>query len=151
MDALLTGIGLVLTPTNILLISAGVIIGILVGALPGLSSPMAIALLIPFTLTLDVVPAISMMAALYCAGTYGGSITAILINTPGAPPAAATSIDGYPMAQRGEAARALGLATYASVVGGILSLFIFLFSAPLPAPEIARLLSTGPRLGTLVD
>ncbi|MEZ5909963.1 MAG: tripartite tricarboxylate transporter permease [Hyphomicrobiaceae bacterium] len=133
MDALLTGIGLVLTPTNILLISAGVIIGILVGALPGLSSPMAIALLIPFTLTLDVVPAISMMAALYCAGTYGGSITAILINTPGAPPAAATSIDGYPMAQRGEAARALGLATYASVVGGILSLFIFLFSAPLLA------------------
>lgn len=133
MDALLSGFSMLADPLNIALIVIGVVIGVLVGALPGLSSPMAIALLIPFTIGLGPVPAVSMMAALYCAGTFGGSITAILINAPGAPPAAATALDGYPMAKRGEAGRALGLAVYASVFGGILSLFIFLFSAPLLA------------------
>jgi putative tricarboxylic transport membrane protein len=94
---------------------------------------MAIALLLPFSLSLEPVPAIAMMAALYCAGTFGGSITAILINAPGAPPAVATAFDGYPMAQRGEAGRALGLAAVSSVTGGIFSLIIFLFAAPLLA------------------
>lgn len=133
MDAVATGLLLLLDPINIGLIIIGVVIGVLVGALPGLSSPMAIALLIPFTIGLGPVPAVSMMAALYCAGTFGGSITAILINAPGAPPAAATALDGYPMAKRGEAGRALGLAAYASVFGGVFSLVIFLFSAPLLA------------------
>lgn len=133
MDAVITGFSMMLEPFNIFLIVIGVFVGVLVGALPGLSSPMAIALLIPFTIGLDPVPAIAMMAALYCAGTFGGSITAILINTPGAPPAAATALDGYPMAQRGEAGRALGLATFSSVTGGILSLLIFLVAAPLLA------------------
>lgn len=133
MDAVLTGLSLTLEPLNILLIIGGVLIGVLVGALPGLSSPMAIALLIPFTISLEPVPAIAMMAALYCAGTFGGSITAILINAPGAPPAAATALDGYPMAKRGEAGRALGLAAISSVTGGLLSLIIFLFAAPLLA------------------
>lgn len=131
MDAVVTGLAMAVDPYNIVLILGGVVIGVLVGALPGLSSPMAIALLIPFTISLGPVPAVAMMAALYCAGTYGGSITAILINAPGAPPAAATALDGYPMAKRGEAARALGLATFASVFGGIISLFIFLFATPL--------------------
>ena len=66
---------------------------------------MAIALLTPFTIQLEPIPAIAMMAALYCAGTFGGSITAILINAPGAPPAVATALDGYPMAKRGEYGR----------------------------------------------
>ena len=73
------------------------------------------------------------MAALYCAGTFGGSITAILINAPGAPPAAATALDGYPMAKRGEAGRALGIATVSSVIGGVLSLFVFVLAAPVLA------------------
>jgi len=107
-----------------------VLIGVVVGALPGLSSPMAVALLLPFTITLDPVPAIGMMAALYCAGTFGGSITAILINAPGAPPAVATALDGYPMAKRGEAGRALGIATFSSVFGGVFSLIVFIFAAP---------------------
>jgi putative tricarboxylic transport membrane protein len=97
---------------------------------------MAVALLLPFSLSLEPIPAISMMAALYCAGTFGGSITAILINAPGAPPAVATAFDGYPMAKRGEAGRALGLAAVSSVTGGIFSLFIFLFLAPMLA-EVA--------------
>ena len=133
MDIVLQGMGLVLDPFTVFLIIIGVLIGVLVGALPGLSSPMAVALLLPFTITLEPVPAIGMMAALYCAGTFGGSITAILINAPGAPPAAATALDGYPMAQRGEAGRALGLAAISSICGGIISLIIFLVATPLLA------------------
>ncbi len=130
MDAFIQGLSLLSTPENIGLIAAGVLIGVMVGALPGLSSPMAIALLIPFTIQLDPVPAISMMAALYCAGTFGGSITAILINAPGAPPAVATALDGYPMAKNGEPGRALGIATVSSVFGGVFSLFVFILAAP---------------------
>ena len=130
MDAFVQGISLLLVPSTIMLVFAGVLIGVLVGALPGLSSPMAVALLIPFTISMDPVPAISMMAALYCAGTFGGSITAILINAPGAPPAMVTAFDGYPMAKKGEPGRALGLATVASTIGGIFSLFVFIFAAP---------------------
>ena len=133
MEAVLQGAGLVLEPFNIMLIVIGVLIGVIVGALPGLSSPMAVSLLLPFTITLEPVPAIAMMAALYCAGTFGGSITAILINAPGAPPAAATALDGYPMAQRGEAGRALGLAAVSSICGGVISLIIFLVATPLLA------------------
>lgn len=132
-DAILLGLGIILTPMSILLILLSVLIGVIIGALPGLSSTMAVALLLPFTLGLDPVLAISMMAALYCAGTFGGSITAILINAPGAPPAVATALDGYPLAQRGEAGRALGIAAISSVAGGILSLFIFILTAPLLA------------------
>ena len=130
MDAILTGFGMLADPFTMALIFMGVIVGVAVGALPGLSSPMAIALLLPFTITLPPVQAISVMAALYCAGTFGGSITAILINAPGAPPAAATALDGYPMAKRGEAGRALGIATVSSVIGGVLSLFVFVLAAP---------------------
>ena len=133
MEDVVKGLGLLLEFENIILILGGVLIGVLVGALPGLSSPMAIALLIPFTISLEPVAAISMMAALYCAGTFGGSITAILINAPGAPPAVATALDGYPMAKNGEPGRALGLAAVASVLGGIFSLIVFIFAAPLLA------------------
>ena len=132
MEDIVKGIGLLLEFQNIILILSGVLIGVLVGALPGLSSPMAIALLIPFTISLDPVAAIAMMAALYCAGTFGGSITAILINAPGAP-AVATALDGYPMAKNGEPGRALGLAAVSSVFGGIFSLIVFIFAAPLLA------------------
>ncbi len=133
MDAVLQGLALAVDPFSIWLVFCGVLVGVLVGALPGLSSPMAVALLLPFTISLDPVPAIAMLAALYCAGTFGGSITAILINAPGAPPAAATAFDGYPMAKRGEAGRALGLAAVSSVSGGVISLVIFLLATPLLA------------------
>jgi putative tricarboxylic transport membrane protein len=129
MEPVIQGLSLLADPFNIFLIFVAVLIGVCVGALPGLSSPMAIALLLPFSLSLEPVPAIAMMAALYCAGTFGGSITAILINAPGAPPAVATAFDGYPMAKRGEAGRALGLAAVSSVTGGIFSLIVFIFAA----------------------
>ena len=133
MDPVIQGMSMMIDPFNLGLICIAVLIGVLVGALPGLSSPMAISLLMPFSITLEPIPAIAMMAALYCAGTFGGSITAILINAPGAPPAAATALDGYPMAKRGEAGRALGLAAFSSVVGGVFSLAVFLLAAPMLA------------------
>ena len=124
---------LVTDPVVLGLIALGTIGGVLVGALPGLSSSMAVALLLPFSLYLEPVPAIALLSALYCAGTFGGSITAILLNVPGAPPAAATAFDGYPMARRGEAGRALGMAAFASAFGGIFSALVLLFAAPLLA------------------
>ncbi|ETX13303.1 membrane protein [Roseivivax halodurans JCM 10272] len=132
-DAILTGISLIMTPTSLGLILFSVMAGVMVGALPGLSSTMAVALLLPFTIGMEPTVAISMMAALYVAGTFGGSITAILINAPGAPPAVATALDGYPMAQNGEAGRALGIAAVSSVTGGLLSLVAFIIAAPLLA------------------
>ena len=132
-DAIVTGITLIMSPLSLGLIFLAVLIGVIIGALPGLSSTMAVALLLPFTLGMDPVVAIAMMAALYCAGTFGGSITAILINAPGAPPAVATALDGYPMAQKGEAGRALGIAAVSSVCGGLLSLVAFIIAAPLLA------------------
>ena len=123
-------------PFVIGLIALGTLTGVLVGALPGLSSSMAIALLLPFSIYLDPIPAIALLSALYCAGTFGGSITAILINAPGAPPAVATAFDGYPMAVKGEAGRALGMAAVASVSGGIFSVFVLLFAAP-PLARVA--------------
>ena len=95
-----SNISLIIDAKTLALILGSTITGVLIGALPGLSSGMAIALLLPFTIYLEPSQAIAAMAALYCGGTFGGSITAILINAPGAPPAAATAFDGFPMAQR---------------------------------------------------
>ena len=127
---LISKITLILDLTTFLLILGSTIVGVLIGALPGLSSGMAIALLLPFTIYLEPNQAIAAMAALYCGGTFGGSITAILINAPGAPPAAATAFDGFPMAQNGQAGKALGMAAVSSVIGGIISLIVLIIFAP---------------------
>ncbi|WP_193171093.1 tripartite tricarboxylate transporter permease [Nisaea nitritireducens] len=131
MDAFLTALAAFSDPYLIAVILIGTIGGVLVGAMPGLSSTMATALLLPFTLTMDPIPAISLLSALYCAGTFGGSITAILVNAPGAPPAAATAFDGYPLAQNGKAGMALGMAAVSSVIGGIFSVVVLIVAAPL--------------------
>ena len=131
MDAFLTALSAFSDPYLLMVILIGTLGGVLVGAMPGLSSTMATALLLPFTLTMDPIPAISLLSALYCAGTFGGSITAILVNAPGAPPAAATAFDGYPLAQRGEAGMALGMAAVSSVIGGIFSIVVLIVAAPL--------------------
>ncbi len=132
MEPVLAGLSMLADISTLTAIVFGVLIGVLVGVLPGLSSPMAIALMIPFTIGMEPAAAIAMLAAFYFAGTFGGSITAILINAPGAPPAAATALDGYPMAKRGEAGRALGIATFSSVVGGLIGLLL------LAAPTLAK-------------
>jgi putative tricarboxylic transport membrane protein len=131
MDIFLTTAAMFADPYLIGVILIGTVGGVLVGAMPGLSSTMATALLLPFTLSMEPIPAISLLSALYCAGTFGGSITAILVNAPGAPPAAATAFDGYPLAQQGRAGLALGIATVSSTIGGIFSIIVLIVAAPM--------------------
>jgi len=117
-------------PLNILLILVGTALGILVGALPGLSSPMAITVLLPLTYPFEPIPALVLLMGVYVGTKLGGSFSAILLRTPGTPAAACTALDGFPMAEKGEAARALGLATMGSTCGGLISWFIAVTSIP---------------------
>lgn len=128
----------VIQPLSILGIVFGTTVGIFIGALPGLSSTMGIALLLPMTFGMDPGVGLPLLMAIYCGAMYGGSISAILINTPGTAAAAATCLDGYPMAQRGEAGKALGYSLVASVIGGQFSALVLLLVAP-PLSRISLL------------
>lgn len=108
----------------------GVAGGIVVGALPGLTASVGIILLLPLTYQLDPSTAMVMLCGMFCGAIYGGSISAILISTPGTPSAAATILDGYPLALKGQAGKALGVATIASTIGGIISTFCLIFISP---------------------
>lgn len=123
----------VLDPYLILLIFMTTILGVIIGVLPGLGSTTGAALLLPFTLTMEPVHAITVLATIYVSATFAGSITAILINTPGTAAAAATTFDGFPLAQRGEAGRALGISVVSSTVGGVFSVIVLCVAAPLLA------------------
>ena len=131
LQSLLAACGTVLTPMNILVIFAGAAVGIFVGAMPGLSSIMGLSLMLPVTLKFDGTTGILMLLGVFCGAIYGGSITAILIKTPGTANSAATVLDGYPLTQKGQAARALGVSTFASTFGGIFSAIMLLWTAPL--------------------
>ncbi len=120
-------------PYLMALILGTTVIGVIIGALPGLGATTGAALLLPFTLTMEPVPAIAVLTTIYVSATFAGAITAILINTPGTAAAAATCLDGYPLAQRGEAGRALGIAVVASTVGGVFSIFVLAIAAPMLA------------------
>jgi putative tricarboxylic transport membrane protein len=123
----------ILNPPNLLLVVVGTGFGILCGALPGISSSMAIILMLPFTYAMEPVESIAVLVAVYIGGACGGSISAILLRTPGTPEAVATTFDGYPMAMKGEAGKALGLAVSASSLGGIFSALAMVVAAPLLA------------------
>ena len=123
-------IGILLSLEGLLVLVLGTAIGIVLGAMPGIGSTVAVAIVLPFTLTMSQAPAIILLLAVYAGSVYGGSIAAILINTPGTPQSAATCLDGYPMAKRGEAGLALGWATVASVIGGLVSAVVLIFAAP---------------------
>ena len=112
------------------LIAAGTMAGIYIGAIPGLSVTMAVSILISFTFSWDVLPALSLMIGIFMGGVYGGSRTAILLNIPGAPSAIATALDGYPMAQRGEAGEAIGVTTVMSFFGGLIGILVLALAAP---------------------
>jgi putative tricarboxylic transport membrane protein len=133
MDAFAGGMAILLDPYMLWVILAGTVLGVIVGALPGLSGSTTTALLLPVTVTMTPVASLAFLGAIYCAANFGGSITAILINTPGDPSASATAYDGYPMAVKGEAARALGMSTVASAFGGIFSIIVMIIAAPLLA------------------
>ena len=110
-----------LQPVVLLSTLGGVIMGISFGAMPGLTSTMGVCLLMPLTFSLPPAAGMLMLIGIFCGALYGGSITAILINTPGTPSAAATVLDGYQFTLKGEAGRGLGIATLASFGGGIIS------------------------------
>ena len=132
-DALQAMASVVLDPYLIALIFGTTVLGVVIGVLPGLGATTGAALLLPFTLTMTPVHAITVLATIYVSATFAGSITAILINTPGTSAAAATTFDGYPLAQRGEAGRALGVAVVSSTVGGVFSVLVLCVAAPLLA------------------
>ncbi len=116
----------------VVIIIIGVIVGILAGAMPGLSPSTAVALLVPFSYTMEPALALILLTSIYIASNYGGSITAVLINTPGTPSAAVTAMDGYPLTQQGKAGKGLGTALIASTIGGAVGVAILiLFAVPL--------------------
>ena len=120
-------------PLNLILIFCGVLGGIIIGMIPGLTAAMGVALLIPFTFTMTPQMGMSLLVAVFVGGISGGCITAILIRMPGTPSSVATVIDGYPMAQQGKAGQAIGNAVVASFFGTVISAIILVFSAPMLA------------------
>ena len=119
-----------LSPITFLSVALGVVIGIVIGAIPGLNSPMAIAVAIPMTFTMSPLAAIGLLVGVMKGGGFGGSIGAILLNTPGEPHSAATVLDGHPMAASGKPRRALQTALYSSVTGDTCSDIVLILLAP---------------------
>ena len=120
----------VFTPSILFMICVGTTAGIVIGALPGLTATMGVALLVPLTFGRPALESLSMLMGIYCGAMYGGAISAILIRTPGTPAAAATVLEGYPMARRGEAGRAMAMALFASFFGGVVGALIMTFASP---------------------
>lgn len=131
-----------LTFENISIVFIGVVIGTVIGAIPGMTTPMGVALALPFTFTMQPVTGILLLLGIYKGGLYGGSITAILIKAPGTPAASCTVLDGYPLTQKGEARKALDMALYAFcfadfmsnlaliLLAGVLATFALKFGPP---------------------
>ncbi len=119
------------TDLSLLLLTAGgTFAGIYIGAIPGLSVTMAVSILISFTFSWDINAALALMVGVFCGGVYGGSRSAILLNIPGAPASIATSFDGFPLAQRGEAGQAIGVSTLISGIGGYIGIVVLAVAAP---------------------
>lgn len=134
MEVFSSAFSIVFSIQGIACIAAGTLFGILCGAMPGLSCCMALTIMLPFTFSLEGSNGILMLLGIFCGAIYGGSITAILINTPGTANSAATCLDGYPMAHKlGQPGRALSISTMASTFGGVFSAIMLLWTAPLLA------------------
>ena len=134
-------ISLLFSIKTLLIVTVGVLWGMIAGALPGISSTMAVSLMLPFTFSMGADISILLLATIYTAAVYGGSLTAILLNTPGTGSSAATAIDGYALTQQGKAAQALRISTFSSALGGVVSALALLLLAP-PLSKVA--LSFGP-------
>ncbi len=125
-------------PLNLALITAGVVAGLFIGAMPGLGSVNGVAILLPMTFLVPPTSAVMFLAAIYYGAMYGGAISSIMLGIPGASTAVATTFDGRPMALKGQADKALVAAAAASFVGGTISVILFTLFAP-PLAEVARL------------
>lgn len=121
------------SPMNLLAMIASTALGITIGCLPGLSAAMGVALLLPVTFGMDPATGLIVLGGIYCGAIFGGSISAILIHTPGTPASAATAIEGYKLTLKGQAAKALTVACFASFCGGLLSCISLYFFSPLLA------------------
>lgn len=135
-DMFAVGFSSILNPGTILLIFVGVVVGIIFGAIPGLTGTMAVAICVPLTYTMGPIPGISFLIGLYIGSCSGGLISAILLKIPGTLSSIATTFDGAPMAQRGEAGKALGAGVVYSFLGGTFSFLVLFFIAP-PIADIA--------------
>ena len=133
LSALMQGFGVVLTPMNFGLMFVGIILGVLIGVLPGLGGANGVAILLPLTFTMSPTSAIVMLSCIYWGALFGGAITSILFNIPGEPWSVATTFDGYPMAQKGQAGQALTAAFTSSFVGALVAVVMITFLAPLVA------------------
>lgn len=141
MTLLLEAAAYLSTPSALLLIIVGVVSGIVVGAIPGLTGAMLIALSLPLTFTMEGIDALVLLVSMYVGSISGGLVTAILLKIPGSPSSIITTLDGYPLAQSGQPGRALGLGICASFVGGMIS---WIFLATLAAPLAAVAHKLGP-------
>lgn len=130
MDMIGAALAEVLSPIPLLMNLMGTLIGMIIGALPGLGSVVAISICLPFTFGMEPLQAMALLLGVYCGSTCGGSIAAVLINTPGTPQSAATSIDGYPLAKSGKGGIAIGWALSSSICGGIFSCLVLMLAAP---------------------
>ncbi len=133
MDFFVTSLSGIMAIGPILAMVGSTLLGVLIGALPGLNPVMAIALLLPLTYSMDPLVALGMVAGIYNGSMYGGAIPAILLRIPGTPASIATTFDGFPMAERGEAAKALKIACWSSAIGGIVSAIALMTVGPLLA------------------
>jgi putative tricarboxylic transport membrane protein len=133
MTEIISALSEAIMPMNLFAMALGTLVGILCGAMPGLSSIMVLSIMTPFTFVFPGNTGILMLLGVFCGAIYGGSITAILINTPGTANSAATCLDGYPMAKSGQPGRALSISTTASTFGGLFYAFALFFTAPILA------------------
>ncbi|MBV7380006.1 tripartite tricarboxylate transporter permease [Maritimibacter dapengensis] len=133
MGDFVSGLGLLADPAVLFALLIGSVGGVVIGAIPGVGAAVAIAILLPATFALEPLVGLTMLLGIYGSSMYGGSLPAILINTPGTAVNALTTYDGYPMTKRGEALRALGLAYGASFVGGVLSIVALILLSPVLA------------------
>ena len=139
LEHIIPATGLLFTLENILWINIGVFIGSVFAAIPGLSVILCVILFLPVTYSMTAIPGMMFLLGIYCAGGYGGSVSAILINTPGTPHAAATMLDGHPLSEQGRTKAALKIALYASTFGGVFSALMLLFLGPQVAKIAAQL------------
>src|SRR5258706_14550700 len=138
LGALLHGFSVILTPLNIGLMFVGIVLGVIIGVLPGLGGANGVAILLPLTFTMSPTSAIIMLSCIYWGALFGGAITSILFNIPGEPWSVATTFDGYPMAQKGKADEALTTAFTSSFIGAFVAVIVITFLAPLVAKFALR-------------
>ncbi len=132
MENLIAGFHIACNPENLLIMAIGTIAGYFIGAMPGLTATIGMALLIPFTYGMNSYSALILLMAVFNASFFGGGITAVLVNTPGTPSAAVTCFDGYPLARQGKAKKALGMLVWASAIGMFFSfVLMIIFAVPL--------------------